>query len=1496
MTDNFYADKWDQQLEATPPSATRKNTYVNWLSPDGSDPSIDKTVEADALAEQARMIEAGAVVDSELHPERKLEKLRGIANRQGLPGTPGETAEGVYNTLLAQESSEERAKAIGNRDAYLSRIKENVDYARSAVEGLRPARSIEERIADPEAGERGFWAKGRKLRTTLEALEFLIPGKYTLATAKILDKYVPAQGLDSPEERRVALQNLIRTSSPEDAKRIVDDIINGFEDSVGLPGTENQLFKWTIMSEFLGSMEYLDAETQRKLILADPETTFGASMAVRLSDTFDTDTNTVLDLIPVVGAGKVLASRGAAALGDVRAAIDVLRNPLSIDFSLTEAGAEKAVKAATSTDPVGATAALGLDPATVVSRHAAPTMGEKGWIDQKGAVLEALRPSGKVEMSNFYITEQGLKNDRAAIEAAARATFGVRLNDTLIVPTDEGLEAVVRLGTQKGIGWKNQQAAEMWAKTKLGDNPWRAVQDETGMWQVEMRSFRPYTTEIDTIEDLGFVKNQLAIGRASVFNDWFNHAVGTAMRKGDMAASEARVALQPFLSLDAASSGRVQEALVWAEGQSQRIGIPELTARGMSGKEIDAFMGVRAVTDRLFAAKNANIYTLMKQEGWQEATINGALSFVKPINQAPSAVTKVVDMATGKVVRLSALPAGGKFVKIMDDVARGTTTGYIAPNASVTLKALGPQVLQPQANWLPRHYTASHMVKVWDAASETWKAHKTARSQFAGDSEVAMLATTDPKNRYKVFHVSEISDELQTIDDIAMAREMGLLRNSRRRQTMLDDVEGETMAVNVFDSINQLANSVSAQEGFRRLTIAVGPAFEQRFGKLGFTSDLGRIPPMPADKAQQKLWREAVRTQEYLRLLNGLDRATLGSQFRSFRNLVADFFYNTGSRARPYSRATGRVSEWIGDQVSGLNPQALRIAKTHAFFGYIAANVPTQWLLQTSSIPVFSSVKGGLKYMTGGRFQRDMMILEARGYPALAESIGEGFGMSKQEVKRLLADAAKSGIDEAVDGHLFTLGTVNSGRLGRESAAGKAFDGVLNATRRVGFDWATRREKRAAWLIVRNRAVLNKQDLNSPAVLRQINNEAEGLTLNLNRSDPLTSSQGLASLLLQFMGHPVKATQRLVGGTLGLTTRNKKWLETGFTAGEQTRYGLATLLFYGAAGLGANEVAERIFTDMEKQTGEPVSDEVRLAVREGLIGAAINAGLRAAFDEEGESTNLAYSERFSPLSHVGTYAQNTKALVSAVMTMDTDQLLTLSPSAASLGLVGDMAKWFDRSKFLALALPEDVMDSRTTALNITKDFFRQYPIVSNVLRAQAGLNMMAKVNSNGDPVVEATSAEAIAQVLGIRSMREFDYAKLAGEVYGTTGIPDAEGLGAELENEVAHVWTLLQPVLDKMADGSYNIEDGVNLITGMNVAYFTALDPHQYAAFRDGLVKRLLRGTPKFKDERLFDAIMTRLDHAPAHSSFADKVKGLNYKHKDLLLETLENSFKAVEE
>lgn len=1467
------------------------------------------------------------------NPPDGAERLTSLAAQYDAAPDAQRTLEAAEAALAVSEEPGRRS-ALAER-AHRLRVEGNYNRTRAAamlrdrVEELEELRKQDSKVFNGSAGSVPAAVGNTLSYTANTAIEFLdahfLPGFYAEVINMVKDAAPEVAGVVDylqPEEARREITRMIVDLPPEKSKQIVDSIFKAAHNRQGRLLQDNYLAEAHLLAEFLEPLEYGESKYNLSNFFAPLDYVLGGAL-VRAG---------VKSAVKGVQTSKALA----------HFLFKFPKRSVPWTISDYEKGAESLVKAATTPNGAPLAEALGTNQTAIVGELVLPkpafikvgeevvgyrAVGEGKFepiikervratgeapttkpdttlvgqeitpksrvrMNEKGEMIPAevkptFFPHGKPFLDEFFLSAEAKAAKAKSIEQGLKDTFSLRLNDTLVEESEAGMTAYMRIGNERGVGWSLPQEAASWAKTNL-NVPFTIEKDLIGTYQVVVKHFYAYG-----LDDVGKFINPIGgtgVGKGSRFSEFIARASSEAGFITQRATKINKEIAAAFTRLSRQDSLRVQETLLEGERAGKEFSRSELTNMGLNASEIEGYEAIRQLTGKVLRLKNEETHAALRSAGFNQIVdVDGGQAIAKLVDPNQIGAQRLlsnslrsVDLVTGAPVKLANLDLSKfKLYRFFEDTKSGYTYGVAPLHNSVPFYRLPVGVLKAVQGWMPRYYNAPYFVREVAADGHT-TALKTARSRKAAEEEVARLSASDPSKQFRVYEASEIADDAGTVADIAMLREQGLLFSSHRNPLPLMDVEGGVAALSVPNSIERLVQSASLQEGIGRWTLAMAHTFDNTYGKaLGFSMDLARAPQRPLDATKHALFDEAMQIYDFVRRVNGLDATQGAGQWvRGQRNKIADLFYNFGYQK---SGKVKGVSEWFGDNISGLNPTVFRNLKSAAFMAYIGLNPVVHAPLQMSMIPTYAGVKHALSYMAKGRFFNDLMVLQFSNDVAKLDTLRKRLGLSNQYVETLLRDYRQSGLQQMVDNHISVAGTLGDARVATASKARKGMAAVFNAAKGVGFDVGVSADKRAAWLVMRNRALQNGETLNATG-LKKVAQDAEHLTGSLNQTDPLYNADGVISLFAQFLSHPIKMVNRLVGGV----TNGRVGKEVSLSPSEQRRVALASLASYGFAGFGVTELIERLNT----QHNWNLPDNVKLTLQEGLVGALINTAIRVT-DAEGETSKVMFSSKFSPFAQAGMLLTNGRELGKLFLQADWEQMVEFLPNPAALGVVGstlDVASFF-----YTLAGGTD-LPPEEKALATATEFFKKFPMTNNAMKAHMAYNLGYKFDSRGKAVVEATKGEAIASLWGLKSYSEYAIMRGNVELYGEFEPLSGEALSDRIKGAVQDTLGWLIPTLRSMGDGKISKQEAADLIESHNIAFVTALEPNEYAEYRDALAREILR-SDVIKSDRFLEALSKRITsgQVPATASLRDQLYGLEFPGKERIIPAIERLFKEVE-
>lgn len=1078
----------------------------------------------------------------------------------------------------------------------------------------------------------------------------------------------------------------------------------------------------------------------------------------------------------------------------------------------------------------------------------------------------------------FLLTEFIPEADRAAAAADPVSIFGThlaprvtgtRLEGRLV---DGGVEGTVHFGTTKGKGFSNQATADRWAKREFGtETPYTTVQIGN-QWYIEATKVRQWglsdiNAKIDNPLRPGYSIMQM-FGKSGRVSEELNETSSIAAREGDKALAAARSIIEPYTSLVPGSRRRVDEVLDKGDAERSIYTMDELRGRfGLNDREILGYASTRRLADVQRTLENIRLGVKADGQGFKNSLVvngHGAVT-LKVVDKANIDKTvKAIDTATGQPARLDNVPDTHEVVQFLHSLRTGERYGIVAKRDLSKLAERPFELIPNYPGYLPRPYKYPWYVKQFDENGVATTL-RPARSLNEANELAADLAKSNPGSNIQPVRAIETRGAVNELDEFEALNEANLMYSNTRGPSRLTDISGKTRMYTVEDRIRSLMADVSYSVGLGRWAIAQEKLWNNTYGHLlGAKFSLGMdTAALKATAKGEALVAEASNYADFIQETAGLGRWSKGLLSNSLRNKVADWFYNRGLAT-------------LGDNISGLTHSITATMKTAAYVSYLSTNPLRQLPLQMTMIPSYMGVKGATRYIGLGKYFQDVAMV-------LGEYLAPG-SMKSKATRELIEQWERSGVVESIDNHIFTIQTFGdgvSGGGGRTAQLTDALGSTHRMLKNVGINAGIYMDKLSAWLIARNRwQVMNKGKTIDAMAERQISAWANDLNLNPDKSDILPFIQsGAMSVFTQFMGQQIKVLGRLLqAATPG---GGGPWTRT-----EQMRMASVQLLTWGLSGFGFAGFARKLFSGPEF-AGMPAP--VIQIVQDGFVNWGINTFINA--HEEGTNkTDLAITDSFSPVNHVGGTLKAFTGLAELVTTGDAQLLIESNWRAPALGL-GASGYQIAKMSYLVAGLPDSEMagpDEWQKMQAIGMEAAKKFPVTNNTIQMLAAIEYGKKFNARGNPQAEATMKEAIAAVWGVKLREEMEARRL--QLFAFPASMTAEKEERDVKQWAQENSKYLFPIWEQMADNKINPREAFTLANEVNMFAYTAL-PEEYRVVYINELQRLWGSRGKDKLRSMVDVVLKELgsQEMPATANTIDVINSLDIsaEQKHLLSERI---------
>lgn len=818
-----------------------------------------------------------------------------------------------------------------------------------------------------------------------------------------------------------------------------------------------------------------------------------------------------------------------------------------------------------------------------------------------------------------------------------------------------------------------------------------------------------------------------------------------------------------FVKLPVAGQRKVAEALVQGDQANKVWTVAELRSPTgdfrLNGKELEAYFAMRNIEDVSYILKDAAMAKELRNNGNLWYKVGEDNYAAKPLGEEAGilrAEQEVFDpilnaprkMTTDEIKSLYS--RGGTISKLDTSVLRGDSRMsniVIDPTDGVRIGEVPRHgVLNKIEGHITRVYDETYYIKeVRDGRidGEMKKDALTRVLRVAGSRKEAneivaeMNAKSDGKRKYDWEYDRAITagrkGELERELDLAQ----GVLKHAGRGQHLAAD-QGLARIENPIEAIRRATNSTAATITMDRMILDLENRWLKTFGQ--YTQ--GKMPRTSADLpvAQGK---EAAQMQQAARMWNYIDM--LKGNPTGWEKAWGNAFLKMGEFAENIpglrnSLVQGSL-DWLGRH------SADKIIRGLAFNLFIALNPLRQLFLQSQQVfflsglePVYMATK--MPAHQSGFL--GMMVAKKFGSDKLRAASAKALGMTPKEADDFLRYFEDSGLMQSVDQHAFARdGIIQAGANLSENLGKRAFGLVqsglakaMSPVRKVGFEAGEINNLMMTYLISYNRLkrANPKFNINKIQDREMLAYETRNLSLNMNNAGTMKYQRGWLGTATQFLSVQHKAILNMMPGKYG----NKS-----LTNAEKLRILGGQVVLWGSSGVGLQEA----YFAARDAFGAPENEQVDNFIQGGIAEMAINSMIQ---NITGDDTELSIASTYAAGSGFGNsvyelgkaFFNGTKAPADFVF----------GPSMNAINRVADVAHgvYYTENR-TDLSVPEKLQEMAVQFASLSSG-------ANNIIKMMMYKNLRAAVDASGNPIAEATLAEAIAKgVLGLDSKDVEDY-------------------------------------------------------------------------------------------------------------------------------------------
>lgn len=1381
-TAHVQVDAWTQNPAQPAPAAT---------SPDAAAQT------ATVLSDNSRAAHTDQVVQDQTMP--LPQKAAIVTDHAANLGTPN-TAEATVGLgqALAQGGNEDVPDVLANRAAWDKRVQDNLrsisgklsDYSQGKFVGNNPVIDADGKTNYGNLALNGLESAGWTLGAL--AKDFFSPDNQ-IQMVNIAQKYAPGgkwTDYATTSDLLNAFGRTLRGMQPDDTKKATDEILSTI-DQGDLLGGHNPSAQTMLAQQLLGNaFNQYDQHGKGGNVLSvlgllgpvagavgegGKLVRMGAEANASLKGLSNIDLSTVLEGIhpsPAIPVGTVADAA-----------------------TLTTQGAKQAVAAMANANGAAQLAARGTMPEQVAGSLVLPKFTQN--LDELG------RPM----VDPYYYNEAMRASVQARVTAGLTDVLTTRVKDiTLGDLTDKGFKYTASFGAAIGRGFHSAEFAQARGADLLGDQPFSVIQaapigaEKAGRFfvQVEgqaMPGLADVANSGGQLTRTGSLVTRL-FGRSAAYTPYFNRMLSAASRRSDLALQAGIDNLKPYFSLGSGDKQGVNAILEEGDRAKQWFNAADLNARGMTGKQQNAYFQIQKFAARDFSMADFNAREQLLGKGAREFANAGESTIATPVQAFPRSA-KVLDMGTGQMTSAD-MKAGDRAFEFMDARGDGSTHGVIRNGSRATLNELPAKVLNQIPGYLLRRNEFPYYLRnVTDNAMEVGL-----NSINEGASKLTDLQAANPTKQYKILPASEIDPNAKALlsNDISRLKSEGLFYTSKRNPDALLGIDGKPRVVAPEDALKMMVNRYANNAGIKRFVTVMTRDLNDRVKAIDPQAHiaLGTEPVIPSGRMgiqDAKAMTEVRRVQGHLEMISGMSKTQTMPAIAQARAAVSEVLYNANTATK--NMVPGLKS--TADNVSGMSDSFLHTSKSAAFFAYLGTNVLRGPFLHTGMMPTYLALKGVGKYALSGQYFADLAQLTKA---ALTETRPSGEA-------GLLHDAWKaSGLQGGIKAHLLTSQSIFDTGLRIPGMLDDTLGTALRGLKMAGFDAPLTLEKMGAFTATMRRWRV-ENDMRWPkseSEIDEITHQTEALALNPNRTDPLPTQNGVLGAATQFMGYHIKAASRVLG------------LEGGvLSTSERLNMAALTLGTYGVDGLRLGGALDAL----EAHIGKPIPEQAKELIKQGVYGTLYNTVMAAAAQGpeaekshwlNGTPRNMAdFSGSIGPYNFVGSDINTLTRLFGTSVSQypefsaDNGQgiggaikgQLGVTPIGGLIGSAGDIMK------FGALIAGKTDLSYGDKAKAMAVHALRQFPISSNILKAMAIYNQGVSIDRRGNPLAVAGSNEILTALSGFQTYNQEEMSSAMRTLHGEGGPPgtDDSKLEDALKTQAQQNGAVIVEALNNLGDG-----------------------------------------------------------------------------------------------
>jgi hypothetical protein len=645
------------------------------------------------------------------------------------------------------------------------------------------------------------------------------------------------------------------------------------------------------------------------------------------------------------------------------------------------------------------------------------------------------------------------------------------------------------------------------------------------------------------------------------------------------------------------------------------------------------------------------------------------------------------------------------------------------------------------------------------------------------DEQVVFTGRTLKEARDQAVRLTEETGHLHTVKDVVVDGNYSKILNDtmlleqdrlvfgpRRSEPLANALTGQHRLADPIEALDRSVQAVGRSIGIEEYVKIQEMKFAQtfgdiidkntwnayqrsRFGPEAVTQDL-RAKARGSEPLRTRA-QEALQLWNYYQMLRGTSESFVTRQWRGgIRSLAFQMEQLVGAKG---------VAEWLNNVSRGTDP--LSVAKGLVFTTLIAANPFRQYALQSAQYAFMLGVNpiiavSALRHAQVVRI--GLNTIDTPNWELWRKSMAGVLRMTEDEVEIVVREFKSSGLVAELNSYGYVGAQITDPSLtykpgalaGTVQTAGNIIGAPFRAAKKIGFEWGEMNNLASTWTFSLKQYLSQTGkrvgDL-SPKEWQNVGAQASGYALGMHKAGTMAYQQGLMSLLTQFWSIQHKAVAAMLPGRFG---------SKAFNNSQKAGIAFTQLMFYGAAGLGIEELVRDIYATTGVLDDVP-QDRANNIVRFTTTGIGEMLLNHVLTEEAGERVDLSFSSSFAPAgAPVSTVID---FMMTAIHLGGMEALMQQTAGGSTFGRYTDMAQYLHYTLAMSETLP-DTPGKVERVLTLAPTVFSGW---NNAIKAFYAMRTGQLVTRFGDHRTHITYSEAVLKGLfGLQTHEEADLRRI----------------------------------------------------------------------------------------------------------------------------------------